>query len=371
MRILIFNWQDIKNPQAGGAEVHLHEIFSRVAGLGHDVTLFCSSFPGAAPEESVGGIRVIREGGRYLFNFTVLLRYFTRFRKERYDVVIEDMNKIPFFTPLYVRRPLHVIIHHLFDRSIFLEAAFPLALYVWLLERAAVSILRSRQVSTFVVSPSTKNEMLAKGLRDQQMAIVQNCVDHDLYRPDASRRSASPLIGYVGRLKKYKAVDHLLRAFAQLRRERPDLELVIVGEGDYRPALEALARSLGIGECVRFTGFVPAEEKVAWLQRVWFLANTSSKEGWGLTVIEANACGVPVVASDVPGLRDAVRDRETGLLYGFGDIDALAAKLRLLLDDAELRGRLGAAAQAWAATFDWGLVARSTVRLLEQPPAPR
>jgi glycosyltransferase involved in cell wall biosynthesis len=366
MRILILNWQDIKNPQAGGAEVHLHEIFSRVAGLGHEVTLFCSSFPGAPARETIDGIRVVREGGRYFFNFRVFFRYVTRLRKERYDVVIEDMNKIPFFTPLYVRRPLHFIIHHLFDRSIFLETSFPIALYVYLLERAAVSLLRSRQISTFVVSPSTREEMLAKGLREGQMEIVNNCVDHARYTPDPSRRSTTPLIGYFGRLKKYKAVDHLLLAFARLAAERPDLRLVVIGEGDHRPALEALARSLGIEAQVTFTGFVSETEKVAWLRRVWFLANTSSKEGWGLTVIEANACGVPVVASDVPGLRDAVRDGETGLLYPFGDVEKLTANIRLLLEDGQLRNRLGAAAQEWAATFDWGLVARKTAGLLEK-----
>src|SRR5205823_1214312 len=93
MKILIFNWQDIKNPLAGGAEVHLHELFSRIAGMGHDVTLFCSAFDGALPEEKIDGIRVIREGGRYLFNVRVPYRYFTRFRSSKYDLIIDDMNK--------------------------------------------------------------------------------------------------------------------------------------------------------------------------------------------------------------------------------------------------------------------------------------
>ncbi|MEK7251218.1 MAG: glycosyltransferase family 4 protein, partial [Bacteroidota bacterium] len=118
MKILVVNWQDIKNPMSGGAEVHLHEVFSRIARMGHDVTLFCSSFPNSRPEENINGVRVIRKGGRYLFNFRFLFEYLTRFRKEDYDVVVDDMNKIPFFTPLFVRKPIHGITHHLFGKSI-------------------------------------------------------------------------------------------------------------------------------------------------------------------------------------------------------------------------------------------------------------
>src|SRR5512140_209745 len=114
MKILVFNWQDITNPLAGGAEVHLHEVFSRIVQRGHSVTLYCSSFPGAAHTETLGGIKVIREGGRYLFNYRVAYAYATRFRREGFDVVVDDMNKIPFFTPLFDRAPLLGITHHLF-----------------------------------------------------------------------------------------------------------------------------------------------------------------------------------------------------------------------------------------------------------------
>jgi glycosyltransferase involved in cell wall biosynthesis len=146
----------------------------------------------------------------------------------------------------------------------------------------------------------------------------------------------------------------------------PDVRLVIVGEGDNRPALESLARETGIGDAVTFTGFVPENEKVRWLQKVWFAVNTSSKEGWGLTVIEANACGTAVIASDVPGLRDAVKDNETGLLYQFGDVSGLAAKITLLLNDEPLRNRLAGAAYRWASTFDWEQAAEKTLALLER-----
>ncbi len=365
MKILVFNWQDVRNPLAGGAEVHFHQIFSRIARLGHEVTLYCSSFDGAPCEECIDGIRVIREGGRYFFNFRVFWKYIVRFRKEGYDVVIDDTNKIPFFTPLYVREPLAAIVHHLFGKSIFREAPFPLALYVYLMENLGMFVFRHRRIPMFVVSPSTRHELLAKGFRDKLMEYMYNCVDHDLHHPDGTPKAPEPFIGYFGRLKKYKSADHLIRAMASARRQVPDLHLVVIGEGDHRPELERLTAELGLSDCIRFTGFVPEEEKVRLLRQTWFLVNTSAKEGWGLTVVEANACGTPVIGSNVPGLRDAIRDNETGLLFEYGNTEQLAGMIVSLARDTALRNRLSASAIEWAKTFDWMKVAEQSAQSLE------
>lgn len=365
MNILILNWQDIRNPLAGGAEVHLHEVFSRIAGMGHNVTLYCSSFPGAPKEETLNGIHIIREGGRYLFNFRVPFRYFTTFRKQSFDIVIDDMNKIPFFTPLFVKKPLYIITHHLFKKSIFLETAWPLAMYVYLMEKIGFGLCRVQGIPFIVGSPSTKTELIEIGFQPSLIEIINYCVDHKTHTPAPSARSSTPLIGCFGRLKKYKSIEHLLQAFAVVVRQVPEVRLVVVGEGDNRQALEAMSRELGISETVQFTGFVEEREKVRWLQKVWFAVNTSSKEGWGLTVIEANACGTMVLASDVPGLRDAVKDDETGMLYEFGNVEELTKKILLLLTDSAHRGRLAANANSWASTFDWNNAAKHTYNLLQ------
>ncbi len=365
MKILIFNWQDIRNPLSGGAEVHLHEIFSRIAQLGHEVTLYCSSFKGAKREENIGGIRVIREGGRYLFNFRVVYKYITKFRKGNYDIVIDDMNKIPFFTPLYVRKPLFFIVHHLFNKSIFLEAPLPMALYVYFMEKIGIYICKKMGVPVIVVSPSTKAEMIEKGIDSQKIYFAYNCVDHKLYKPEENNRSSTKLIGYFGRIKKYKSIEHLLQSFEIVIKEYPDLRLVIIGDGDNRINLQNLSKELGINNNVEFTGFVDEVTKVNLLQQMWFLVNTSSKEGWGLTVIEANACQTPVIASNVPGLRDSVKDGETGLLYEYGNIPELASKIKLLLAGNSLRDKLSANAFQWAKTFDWDATARTTIELLK------
>lgn len=361
LRILVINWQDIRNPLSGGAEVHFHEIFRRVAAMGHPVTLLCSAFAGAAPEEEIDGIRIVRSGSRNFFNFAVPAAYRRLRRRQTFDVVIDDLNKIPFFTPCFVREPLLTIVHHLFGRSIYLEASLLPASYVYWSERLALRIYRRTPFA--VVSESTRAELRRLGITSP-IELLPNAVDHDRYGVAPAERSPEPLICHLGRLKRYKSVEHLLRALPLVHAVLPATRLVIVGEGDHRPALEALAGELGIREAVRFTGQVSHEEKVCWLNRAWVAVNPSPKEGWGLTVIEANACGVPVVAADSPGLRDSVQDHETGLLYPYGEIETLAAGLITLLRDRELRERMGEAARRWAGAFSWDESARKALAIL-------
>jgi glycosyltransferase involved in cell wall biosynthesis len=364
LNILVLNWQDITNPLAGGAEVHLHEVFERLAARGHQVTLFCHYFDGAAKEESRNGIRIIRQGGRFFFNFHVPLAYWKRFRKENYDVIVDDVNKIPFYTPLFCREPVQGVTHHLFGKSIFLETVFPLAAYVYVMERLIKPVYHN--VHFIIGSPSTSNEYLEWGFPKDQVSVVNYCVNNDIYYSDESNSYHDNRIGYFGRLKKYKSVDHLIRAMDRLRDAYPQLHLDIIGDGDDKERLEALTTELKLGDRITFHGFIDESEKAPLLQKMNFVVNTSSKEGWGLTVVEANACGAPVVAANVPGLKDSVVDKETGLLYEFGNIDDLIEKMKVFLDSAETRNRFRDSALAWAAKFDWENAADETEALMRQ-----
>ncbi len=366
MKILVVNWQDITHPLAGGAEVHLHEVFERIASRGHEVTLYCSSYPGAVREEVRNGMRIIREGGRNFFNYRWMWAYLTRFRRDGYDVVVDDMNKIPFFTPLYVRTPILGVTHHLFGASIFKEANVLAAGYVWGMESLAVRLYRACRIPFVVGSPSTHQELLARGFRAEEVPVVHYGVDQRVHRRTGVPRSPVPMIGYFGRLKQYKSVDHLLRALPEVLAKFPDLRTVIVGEGDDRPRLEQIVRDAGLERAVEFAGFVTEERKVELLQQIWFKVMTSAKEGWGLTVLEANACGTTVLASNVAGLRDAVRDDETGLLYEYGNVPELSAKILRLLSDGRLRERLVEGADRYVRSFTWDAAAEKTLSLLEE-----
>lgn len=364
MRILVINWRDIRNPEAGGAEVHLHEIFRRIASWGHEVSLLAHAFGDAPQREAIDGIDVHRHGPRNTFNFTVPGALAGPLDPTGFDVVVDDLNKIPFYTPLYVRRPLLVIIHHFFGRSIFHEVPFPVALYVFLNEAIVPFAYRRCRFAT--VSESTKRELIARGIRESQIDLVMNAVDHEHFPPAPAMEKDPDLLIHVGRIKRYKNIDLLVRAMRKVRERRPRARLVIVGEGDHRPALTRLAHDLGLNGTVEFTGFVPLEEKVRFLRRASLALNASPKEGWGVTVIEANACGTPVVATDVPGLRDAVVDGTTGRLVPFGSRERMEEAILALLDDDAERARLGAGAVRWAARLSWDDSARAMLAAIER-----
>jgi glycosyltransferase involved in cell wall biosynthesis len=363
LRILVINWRDIRNPEAGGAEVHLHEITKRIAAAGHEVTVLASRFPGAAARDQVDGVTIVRTGGKFSFNFHVPSAAKRLVRDERIDVVVDDINKIPFYTPLYVRKPLLALSHHLFGHTIFLETAFPLATYVYLSEALIAPVYRRTPV--VAVSESTRQELVRRGIPAGNVQVVHNAVDHTRYTPDEAARSAEPLVAYLGRIKRYKRVNLVLDACKTVFDRFPTARLVVVGSGDYLPRLVRQAGELGMADRVDFTGFVSEGEKIAILRKAHVVVNPSSKEGWGVTVTEANACGTPVVASDVPGLRDAVRDGETGFLVRYGDVQGFADRIAEVLGDSGLRARLAGRAVAWARTFNWDQSARSILALLE------
>jgi glycosyltransferase involved in cell wall biosynthesis len=364
MKILLLNWQDIKNPFGGGAEVYLHQIFKRLAAQGNDVTLLCSHFSGAPVEEEIDGIHIVRKGNRNFFNYVVPMEYAKRFRHEHYDIVIDDINKIPFYSPIFVRRPLLGMVMHLFDRSIFKEASFPAASYVYCAERLALAVYR--KIPLVAISESTRKELLVHGCLQDNIYLVPCAVNHETYRLLPGTHRSNPLIGYVGRIKKYKSVDHLLHAFAIVLKELPQAKLVVIGEGDGRPMFQKISQELQIEHATTFTGFLPLEEKVQLLNQLQIVVNTSAKEGWGLTVTEANACGAPAIASDVPGLRDAVVDGETGILYEYGNIEQLAEKILLLLRDERLRARLKTGALAYAQSLTWDASAKIMLNVIEK-----
>jgi glycosyltransferase involved in cell wall biosynthesis len=364
MKILVFNWQCIKNPLGGGAEVHLQEVFQRIAAMGHEVVLYASMFPGAEKEEIIKGIKVYRQGSRSLFNFYVPFAYFFKFKKQKFDVVVDDVNKIPFYTPLFVKEPLQGITHHLFNKSIFLEVSFPIALYVYLMEKLVKPVYR--KIHWIVGSPSTEKELLEWGFPGNQVTVINYCVDHDLFRQTGIEKFPEPSIGYLGRLKKYKSVEHLLQAVKIVREKIPDIKLYIVGDGDNKQNLENLSKELGIADNVIFTGFVSEKDKVDYLQKMHFVVNTSSKEGWGLTVVEANACKRTVIAADVQGLRDSVINGKTGLLYEYGNVEELAEKILYLFSNPSVTEEYENNALEWAKSFDWNVAAENTLKILEK-----
>jgi glycosyltransferase involved in cell wall biosynthesis len=356
VRLLVVNWQDRENPLAGGAEIHLHEIFGRLAAQGNQITLLCGGWPGCPPRATLDGMEVIRVGTRHTFPF--LARGF--FRRElasrRFDLLVEDINKVPLYTPRWGGPPTVALVPHLFGGTAFQELTAPLAAAVWLAERPLGRMYRG--VPFEAISASTASDLSARGIPSTAIEVIYPGIDTVSYTPCPSERASTPVFAYLGRLKRYKGVDVVINAFAAMGDRSARLE--IAGAGDHRPALERLAASLDLGERVRFLGRVSEEDKLRLLRRAWALVFASPKEGWGITNLEAAACGTPVVASNSPGIRESVRDGETGYLVPHGDVGAMAAAMGRLAADGALVSRLGVQARRFAGTFTWERAADET-----------
>jgi len=356
-KFLAVNWRDLKDPDAGGAEVHLHEILKRLVANGHEVTLFASRFPGAAVEEEYDGVRVYRAGTWYNANYILPFRIRSFVQANPVDLVIEDINKVPFFLPLFMQAPVVAVIPHLFGATAFRETPPVFASYVWLLERFIPAVYRKSRFA--VISPSTRDDLVARGVAADRITVSLCGLDHGTYRLlDGVERARRPTIVHFGRIRKYKSVDVVIRAFKLILEQVPDAELIIIGDGPYRSNLVELVGRLGLGESVRFTGALPVSDLVKTLNRAHLFLNASPKEGWGLTVVEANACGVPVIASDRPGLKDSVVDGKTGYLVEYGDAQAFARRSVELLRDHDLWRQMSDEALDWSGSMTWDRTGR-------------
>ena len=361
------------HPAAGGAEKHLHRIFSKIVEMGHQVVLFTTMFPGAKDREIVDGIQVVRKGGDLTFQLTVAMNLKKLDREFNFDVVVEDLNKLPVFAHWFVRKPLLVQMHHLWRKSIFSETVFPIAFGVWFFERIIPFFYRTQPF--VVVSPSTKKELAEIGVDECRISVIYNgsemppaaaqydkCADSR----ESNENAQMPYFIWLSRVHRYKGIWTALEAFEIFSKDHPEVQLKIVGDGPLLKKLPAWLKVRGLDGKVEMTGFVPAARKYELLSSSLALLQTSYKEGWGLTVMEAAQLRKTTIASDVPGLRDSVRDGETGILFPSGDAAACAKAMERVYADGELRANLGVAAKRYAESFSWDKSACETLELLQR-----
>jgi len=343
MRILIFNWRDIKNPRAGGAEVFTHEIARRLVERGHAVTLFTSAFPGCSSHESIDGVDIIRSGGR----IGVYLQAREQYRRAlvgRYDVVIDEINTRPFMTPSFVQEPVVGLIHQLAREFWFYETPFPLSLVgrYWLEDRW---LRMYRDIPVVTISESTQRDLIELGFRNVAIVPIGGTEKPLDAVPEKEER---PTLLFAGRMGRAKLPGHAIEAFRQIRAQIPDAQLWMVGEGSLKDHLARSHRNPHI----TFFGRVPLEEKRRLMQRAHVLLVPAVREGWGLVVTEANAAGTPAVGYDVPGLRDSIRHRVTGLLTAANPAALAGAAIHLLREN-EVRSAYARHALEMAGEFSW------------------
>ncbi len=358
-RIHFVAWRDLDDPEAGGSELHAHRVASLWAAAGLDVTFRTSAVPGGPRALTRDGYRVVRRAGRYAV-FPGAAWEGIRMGHHPGDALVEIWNGMPFLSPLWYRGPRIVFLHHVHAEMWGMVLPPALARLGDAVEsRVAPRIYRSSRIVT--LSESSRREIVdLLGLRPERVTVAPPGVDAR-YSP-GGQRSATPLVVAVGRLVPVKRFDVLLRSLAKVKADQPELRAVLIGEGYERPALEALREELGATDWIDMPGRVDDQELVAWYRRAWVVASSSQREGWGMTLTEAAACGTPAVATAIAGHADAVLDGESGLLVE--DPAELPVALSRVLGDEVLRSRLSKGALARARWFTWDVTARRALEAL-------
>lgn len=360
LRIAWFNWRCIKHPEAGGAERFTHEVAHRLAKKGHEITLVTSKPEGVPAEEEVHGYRVLRAGGRYTVYLKARRIYMERLRG-RVDLIVDEINTLPFFTVKYAKEPVVALIHQLAREYWLLEVKPPISWIGYLLEPRYLSPYK--HIPTITVSESTKRDLEWLGFENVHTVPEGLSVKPLEKLPE---KNNDPAVMFLGRLKKTKQPDHVIKAFKLVSKKVPDARLWIVGDGPLKPKLEKLCKMLRLEEKVVLYGKVGKKEKIELLTKAQVLAFPAVREGWGLVVTEANACGTPAVGYDVAGLRDSIRHGETGLLVSPGDVESLAEAITSLLINDYLREKLSRCALEWSKQFSWNYSAKQFEKVLRR-----
>jgi glycosyltransferase involved in cell wall biosynthesis len=351
--IHVVAWRDYTDLEAGGSELHAHRILSAWSRAGIEIAMTTSSVQDAPPFMARDGYQITRRMGRYsIFPRTMLSGFLGHLG--RADGLVEIWNGMPFLSPVWARCPRVVFLHHVHAEMWKMMLPRGLADVGYEFEhRVAPPFYRNSRIIT--LSSSSRDEIVEQlRLPESNISICPPGVETD-FTP-GSHRSPTPLIVAVGRLVPVKRFELMIEAAVKLKPRQPDLCLVIAGEGYERPVLEEQIRRSGAEEWIRLPGFVDDKELLELYRSSWLVASSSLREGWGMTITEAGACGTPAVVSRISGHMDAVRDGETGLL--FDDADGMVAALDSVLSDGELRARLGAAALSYASGFSWEVTAR-------------
>jgi glycosyltransferase involved in cell wall biosynthesis len=356
-RVHVFAWRDLDDPDAGGSEVHADEFMRRWADHGLAVLHRTSAAVGLPAEDRRNGYAVVRRGTRYSVFGRTIASELTR-RMGPSDAVVEVWNGVPWFTPVWYRRPKIVMLHHVHGPMWDQLFPGPIAAAGRLLE-ARLAPPFYRRALTVTPSDATREELLELGFRPERVVAVPNGVD-PFFRPDGLRTSHPSLLA-VGRLAPVKRFELVIDAAIEARRRVPGLTLRIVGEGPLKPELQARIDAAGAHDWITLAGHVAREQLVAHYQSAWLVVSGSLAEGWGLSLTEGASCGTPCVATDIRGHRSSVRDGRSGVLAA---PERLGATIADVLGDPARLEQLRAGALAWAGELTWDASALGLTRAL-------
>lgn len=368
MNILMLNWRGPGHPNNGGAEIAMMEHLKAWEKKGHTVWLFTSQYTNSAQEETIDGIRIVRHGGMVLGVHLRAFLWYLFGKHPRFDVVIDQIHGVPFFTPLYVRVKRLAYIHEV-AKEVWWMNPWPAPFHIIpgilgsTFERYILSILY-RNTPFMTVSNSTKVDLVEWGIPQQNIHVIQNGIS--VLKLTQITKEKIPTFIYLGAVSKDKGIFEVLHSFSIIKKQLHSCKLWIIGKSDVNTKNEVLrlSKNLEISKDITLFGFVSEKKKYELLSKGHVLLNASIREGWGLVNIEANACGLPVVGYNSPGIRDSVINNKTGILTDTNSVSMSEAVIHLV-EDKKLYRSLSMKARDWARNFTWKRSTDQSVHLLQ------
>jgi glycosyltransferase involved in cell wall biosynthesis len=364
MNILVLSWRDIKHPRAGGAEQVVHEHAKGWVGAGNSVTHFSSRFEGSVKEENIDGVEFIRGGYEYLgVQLSAFVYYLAN--RQKFDLVVDEFHGIPFFTPIYVRKPRLAVVQET-ARNVWFLNPLPvpinwiIGLIGFLGEPFIFLLYRSTQFMTG--SQSAKLDVSKFWIPINNITVVPHGVILEMPKVKVKKELTETLI-YLGVISPDKGIEDAIKCFSLLKGK--NYQFWVVGRDETKEfgrKMRNLANKLGLKE-LRFWGFVSQEEKFKLLSKAHVLINPSVREGWGLVNIEANSAGTPVIAYESPGLIDSVSNGESGIICD-DNPKAMAEAVTNVFGNHALYEKLCSGAERWSKNFDWKISVKKSLELI-------
>lgn len=356
-KILWFTWKDRKNPLAGGAELVNEELAKRLVKDGKEVIFLVAGFKGGKKEEKIDGYTIIRVGNRWTVYWEAFL-YYKKYLQYWPDMVIEEMNTIPFFVKFYVKQKNIMFVHQLCREIWFYQMSFPVSLLGYLLETIYLRMLNDRKVIT--VSKSTKNDLISFGFKRKNIHIISEGIElTQINNLKTIKKFDAPTILSLGAIRPMKRTDHIIKAFEMVKKSIPNAHLIIAGvtEGKYGKRVLSLAKNSPYAKDITYLGKVDKKKKIELLQKSHLLCSTSVKEGWGLVITEANSQGTPAIVYNSDGLRDSVNHEQTGLICIKNKPEELSKNIVVLFKDKKEYKKISSNAWHWSEemNFDYSI----------------
>lgn len=362
MKILILNWRDPKNPKSGGAEIVTLQHAKAWAEGGNVVTWFTSKFKGAKDEEKIEGVNIVRRGN--FITVYLLAPMFYLFSKQKFDLVVDEIHGLPFFTPLFVKVPKIAFIHEVAGEIWDYMFPFPINKIGKIAEPLYFRLYKN--IKFWTDANSTIDDLVNKGINRKNCIAISCPISHPALNT-LPRKEKTPTFIFVSRVVKMKGIEEVIRAFFYILRELKDAKLWIVGDGDkkYVDELKETIRTYAISSKVKFFGRVSEKEKFELLKKAHLLLHASVKEGWGLVVIEAAASGTPSIVYDVGGLRDSVKNGKTGIVLKENNCKGMAKEAINLYRDKKRYQLFQKNGLAWVKSLTWENATRQSLGLID------